>query len=142
MRSTGRNRALRRQVTCLVAAGIASICLVFPHPALARAQRSPSAQETYSVVAGTVFQQEGRTLRGAEVIVKPSPEDGSPSRGKPLSAVSDARGEFAFRVPPMPMRYTVIVRAQGFRAQEKQVSISGEQRADVFFQMERMPAEK
>jgi hypothetical protein len=141
MGSIGPSRVARRQATGLVFAGFVALCLGLPLSGWGRAQRSKSAQAIYAVVAGTVFQDDGRLLPGAEVILTPSPEDGSPPGRKPLKGVSDARGEFAFRVPAMPMRYTVIVKARGFRAQEKQVSISGEVRADVFFQMERAPSE-
>jgi hypothetical protein len=102
-----------------------------------RSQRPKRPQETYAIVAGTVFQEDGRLLRGANVTIRAEPEGGAPSRFKPLSLVSDSRGEFAFRVPAMPMRYTVGVKAAGFKMQEKTVSVSGEERVDVFFQMER-----
>lgn len=141
MGNIGHSRVLRRRAARLVLAGAVGLCLSFPHPGWGRAQRSKSTQAVYAVVAGTVFQEDGRLLPGAEVILTPSPEDGSPPGRKPLKGVSDARGEFAFRVPAMPMRYTVIVKARGFRAQEKRVSISGEERSDVFFQMERAPSE-
>ena len=93
-------------------------------------------------MAGTVFQEDGRLLRGAEVAVRPEPEGGSRSKLKALTAASDDRGEFAFRVPAAPMRYTVTVKAAGFKTQEKTVSISGDERVDVYFQMERAQMEK
>jgi len=142
MGSIGPSRVLRRRAARLIFAGFVALCLVLPRPGWGRAQRPKSAQATYAVVAGTVFQEDGHLLPGAEVILTPSPEDGSPPGRKPLRGVSDARGEFAFRVPAMPMRYTVTVKARGFRAQEKRVSISGEERSDVFFQMERAPSQE
>ena len=102
-----------------------------------RVAQAKPGQASYAVVAGTVFQDDGRLLRGAQVTVKPDPEGGTPPKGKPLTAATDQRGEFAVRVPALPMRYTVAIKAPGFRVQEKAVSVSGDERVDVFFQMER-----
>ncbi|MFB3779429.1 MAG: carboxypeptidase-like regulatory domain-containing protein [Bryobacteraceae bacterium] len=137
MTSAGRRRTSRAAVHVC-----SFLFLALTFSAAANAQRSRPSQQSYAVVAGTVFQEDGRVLRGAQVSLRPSPEEGPPEKARPLTAVSDARGEFAFRVPPSPMRYTVSVKASGFLTQEKQVSIGGEERADVFFQMERTPPEK
>src|SRR5579871_4277106 len=70
--------------------------------------------EAYAVVAGTVFREPGFALPGADVTVTPHPGEGqAPFKLKKLQAISDGRGEFAFRVPPTPMRYTVRVSAKG-----------------------------
>ena len=84
-----------------------------------------------------MFQDVGSLLRGAQVTLRPDPENGPPPKGRPLRAVTDQRGEFAFRVPAGPMRYNVSVKAPGFRAQEKIVSVSGDERVDVFIRLER-----
>jgi hypothetical protein len=102
-----------------------------------RFTQAQPGQASYAVVAGTVFQEDGRLLRGAQVSVKPDPGGGTPPRGKPLTTSTDQRGEFAVRVPAVPMRYTLVVKAPGFRVQEKAVSVTGDERVDVFFQMER-----
>ncbi|HSW48845.1 MAG TPA: carboxypeptidase-like regulatory domain-containing protein [Bryobacteraceae bacterium] len=136
MTSAGLRRAFRAAVVVSPA-----LWLALAFSALGEAQRSKGSQQSYAVVAGTVFQEDGRVLRGAQVSLRPSPEDGAPAKAKPLTSMSDTRGEFAFRVPPSPMRYTVSVKAPGFQAQDKQVIISGEERQDVYFQMERTPPE-
>ncbi len=100
-------------------------------------KKSKRVEESYAIVAGTVFRDDGRAQTEAEVTVKPDPEDGSKARRKPVSVAVNSRGEFAVRVPATPMRYTVIVRAPGFRAQEKRAAISGDERVDVYFQLER-----
>ena len=88
----------------------------------------------YALVAGTVFREPGFALSGADVIVVPNPADRQvPVKIKKLEARSDARGEFAFRVPPVPMRYTIRVSAKGYQPEEKSVSVEGEQRADATF---------
>jgi hypothetical protein len=102
-----------------------------------RFTQAKPGQAAYAVVAGTVFQDDGRLLRGAQVIVEPDPEGGTPPKRKPLTTATDQRGEFAVRVPAVPMRYTVVIKAPGFRSQEKAVSVNGDERVDVFFQLER-----
>ena len=90
----------------------------------------------YAVVAGTVFRDDGRVLSGAQVTVRPAPEGQPPPKTKPLTGVTDQRGEFAFRVPTTPMRYTVSVKAKGFRPQEKSAEINADERVDLFFRLE------
>jgi hypothetical protein len=92
--------------------------------------------EPYALVAGTVFREPGFALPGAEVTVTSYPEEGqAAAKVKKMQALSDARGEFAFRVPPVTMRYTVRVTAKGYHPEEKSVSVSGEQRADATFEL-------
>jgi hypothetical protein len=54
-----------------------------------------------------------------------------------MEAVSDARGEFLFRVSPVPMHYNVTVAAKGYQILRKSVIVEGEQRVEVTFQLER-----
>lgn len=86
-----------------------------------------------AVIAGTVFRDTGFLLRGAEVIVKPTPAGRKKQEWK---ALSDARGEFALRVPAGPASYNLIVSASGYRSQEKTVTLAGEERVEFSFQME------
>ncbi len=97
--------------------------------------------EPYALIAGTVFRDSGLTLAGAEVTVtaEPGPGETRTVKFRKTKTVTDGRGEFAVRVPVAPMRYRVAVRARGFRTQEKSVQIEGDQRVDVFFQLEPDP---
>ena len=96
------------------------------------------SSEAYAVAAGTVFQESGYALAGATVTLAPDAQaDAAPRKGaKKLRAISDSRGEFVFRVPAGPARYTVQVEAKGFQSQEKSVEIQGEERTDVTFQLQ------
>ena len=90
------------------------------------------AAEPYGVLAGTVFREPGFALPGAEVTVEPDPQPGqTPVKIHKPKAISDGRGEFAFRVPVTAMRYAVKARAKGFSPQQKSVDMEGEQRVDV-----------
>ena len=79
-----------------------------------------------------MFRESGRALPGAEVMISPDPQTGqTPVKIRDSKAVSDNRGEFAFRVPVTAMRYTVKAKLKGFEPQQKSVDINGEQRTDV-----------
>jgi hypothetical protein len=111
------------------------------------AEQSKKKEKPFAVVAGTVFRDPGFALAGAEVVLEPGsppPAEGNPAapasskkvKVKRMTAVSDRRGEFAFRVPAEPMRYHVSVKAAGLKPDRKEVIIQGEERQDVFFKLE------
>jgi hypothetical protein len=81
----------------------------------------------HAVVAGTVFRENGFSLPGATVTLamKDAPKT------KKLQAISDSRGEFAFRVPPGAGAYIVRASMKGFQPVEKEASVSGEERVEV-----------
>jgi hypothetical protein len=94
------------------------------------------AAEPYVLLDGTVFRESGFALPNAEVVVVPDPAPDTPrQKVKKFEAVSDSRGEFAFRLPTTGMRYIVKVRAKGFRNEEKSVTVQGEDRLSVTFQL-------
>ncbi|MBZ5610407.1 MAG: carboxypeptidase-like regulatory domain-containing protein [Acidobacteriia bacterium] len=106
-------------------------------PPAASAAKKKLAPAAYGLVSGTVFQESGYALPDADVVLIPDPQpDSAPVKVKKLQAISDARGEFVFRVPPAPMRYTVTVTAKGFQVQQKSVTVQGEERVDVTFQLQ------
>jgi hypothetical protein len=98
-------------------------------------------QPAMAVIGVTVFHEPGLALPGAEVTLEPDPDpaakppttEKAPTKVKKQKAQSDTRGELAFRVPAVPMRYTVSVKAQGYEPHRKQVAIQGEEHQDVFF---------
>lgn len=98
--------------------------------------KKPKPAETYGVIAGTVFRDTGLSLPGAEVAVSLAGDSKEARKFKKLRYITDARGEFAVRVPAQPAEYTVTVVAPGYKTGEKTVSIAGEDRVDVFFRLE------
>jgi Carboxypeptidase regulatory-like domain len=87
-----------------------------------------------ATIVGTVFREPGFALSGAEIILQPDPEPNASNKVKvkKMKAVSDNRGEFSFRVPAVALRYTLKFKAAGYQPETKQVSISGEERQDVY----------
>ncbi len=108
--------------------------------ALGAGAKDKRAQAPYALIAGTVFQESGFSLPGARIEIVPARELQGARKFKKLEAVSDSRGEFAFRVPVDEMTYTLTARAAGYIPQEKTTQAAGEVRVDVFFRLE--PASK
>ncbi|MCC7496942.1 MAG: carboxypeptidase regulatory-like domain-containing protein [Bryobacterales bacterium] len=119
---------------------IACTFLAFPPGASqgAEKQRKETAGDPVSVVAGTVFREPGFALAGAQVTITPDPDASSPRKPKlkKMKALSDSRGEFAFRVPSIAMKYVVSAVAEGFTPQRKPVVIHGGERAEVYFTLQ------
>jgi hypothetical protein len=100
--------------------------------------RKEKPLESYAIVSGSVFEASGYALPGADVTLVPEAQSGSsPVKSKPIELVSDARGEFVVRVPPGPTQYSVTVRAKGFQSQRKSAGVTGQERVEVTFQLER-----
>jgi hypothetical protein len=102
----------------------------------ASAAKRKKAPQSYAVIAGTVFEENGRSVPGARIVVTPlAPEGEKPVTGR-AEGTSDSRGEFAVRVPSGSMRYNVRVEARGFEPAEKQVQVEWDQRLDIVFRLQ------
>jgi Carboxypeptidase regulatory-like domain len=118
----------------------AALLLIAFLPSGATAKKKP-ALDDYAIVSGSVSTESGYALSDADVTLAPESQSGSSSekpagKAKPLDAVSDARGEFVFHVPPGPLEYVVTVAAKGYRTQRKKVSVQDRERIEVTFQLE------
>ena len=122
----------------LVVPGLVLLAAVFAVQAGEKNKQPPAA----AVIGVTVFREPGFALTGAEVVLEPDPDAkaAAPVKLKKQKAQSDPRGELAFRVPAVPMRYNLSVKAQGYEPDRRQVSIQGEEHQDVFFTLK--PAAK
>jgi hypothetical protein len=112
------------------------LLLAVPAAGLPAAAGGDRKAVPFALIAGSVFRETGFSLAGAEIFLEAAPDLQPPSKFKRIKAVADARGEFAVRVPAAPMRYTVSVKAVGYRPERKEVSIQGEERVDLIFRLE------
>jgi len=80
------------------------------------------------VIAGSVFNESGRSIRGARVVIAP---ESAPK--KKHEATSDGRGEFAVRVPADGGPYVVTVEAKGFAPESKKVEVFVSEKVNVTF---------
>jgi hypothetical protein len=110
---------------CLLA-----LLLIWPVCAKDKKPKQQALQE-YAIVGGTVFRDSGLALPGAEVTLARDSGPLSSKGAKAQRQTSDARGEFAFRVPSEAARYRVTASARHFQRQQKTVEIQGYERADV-----------
>ncbi len=106
---------------CLLAGGLA-----------ASAERKKPKVVPQAILFGNVFQENGFSLRGARVVVinADHPKDRK-------ETVTNVQGEFAVRVPAGKAKYTVEVSAEGFAPQMKAAEVTGDERIDMTFRLER-----
>jgi len=106
-------------------------------PVAAAAKKKP-APDTYAMISGSVFQESGYALPDAIVTLVAEPASGTTAvKAQKMEAVSDARGEFILRVPPGPMNYSIVVAAKGYQSLKKSITVEGQERVEVTFQLER-----
>jgi hypothetical protein len=105
-------------------------------PAWASSRKEKSPPAPVAIIAGTVFRTPGFALPGAEVTVVPKSAESGGVKFKKLQAVSSRRGEWAVRVPAVPMEYTIYVKCSGYQSQQSTAVIEGEQRRELNFILE------
>ena len=117
-------------------------CLALTMPMAAfGAQKKKKSADLYAIIGGTVFRDPGFALRGATVTLEPDKPIVNGVKLKPQKAVTDGRGEYAFRVAPIEAKYSVTVSAEGLKVETKPAETHGvEERIDVTFNL--LPASK
>jgi len=99
-----------------------SVALLFLGIALvaAQAQKKP---EPYALVRGTVFQESGRALPGAKIVLaaKAKPEK------KLQEQVANSQGEFAFRLPAVRSEFILTASLKGFQTATREVEVVGQE---------------
>lgn len=110
------------------AAVVAALCLAAAGAPGAEKDKPKGAPQT--LLYGSVFQENGFSLRGARVAVS----GGQKNRVK-KQTVTDLQGEFAVRVPGGQASYTVEVSAEGFTSEKKTVEVTVEERVDMTFRL-------
>lgn len=117
-KKTGTNLARRALLVLLLSAGLL-------------AADKKQEKKLTAVIAGTVFRDPGFAVAGAEIELLELRADGK--KAKPRKTVTDARGEFAFSVPPVEQKYKVKASAKGLQSEEKESTATPGARMDVFF---------
>ena len=94
------------------------------------------AEEPYALIAGSVFRPNGASMPSVEVSLAADPGEQKGKKPKAQKQTSNFRGEFTFRVPAKPMRYTLSVRSSGYKPLTKAVLVAGDERQDVSLMLE------
>jgi len=98
-------------------------------------RKGPSPAEQF-LIFGTVFDERGFALPGAEIAVRRTGEKKPRWRQQ-----SDARGEFAVRVP-LGGEYELAVKAKGYAEQTRNVDARTGTREDTVFRLQPAPRGK
>ncbi|MBM3784196.1 MAG: carboxypeptidase-like regulatory domain-containing protein [Acidobacteria bacterium] len=97
------------------------------------AEKKPKEKKAISVIAGTVFRDPGFALPGVPVELIEVRAGGK--KGKTFKTATDARGEFAFVLPPKEANFRVRVAVKGLAPEEKETSATPGVRTDVYFSL-------
>jgi hypothetical protein len=91
--------------------------------------KKPGQKESaHGVIAGTVFRDPGFAQPGAAVWITRKDDP----KGKKLGeGISDSRGEFAFRVPPVQATYVLRATLKGYRPVRQDIEIGGEEQVNA-----------
>jgi protocatechuate 3,4-dioxygenase beta subunit len=101
----------------------------------------PKAKRT-SLVRGAVFDSDGRSLGGVRVkLVRIRTEDDDKDSKKKFTSLSrdyvtNNRGEFAFRLPPIRARYRVTATLDGYKPETKEIDVDENEAVPLAFSLE------
>lgn len=94
-----------------------------------------------SLLRGAVFNTEGFSLPGVKLKLVRVPSEEEIKEKKKIDSfkaeyVSNSRGEFAFRLPPVRARYQVTAMLSGYKPQTKTVFVNEDEAAPLAFSLE------
>jgi hypothetical protein len=101
--------------------------------ALLAAGDKKKSSDAGTVIAGTVFRDPGYALPEATVTLVRRDD---PKHKKLAELTTSFRGEFVLHVPATAEVYVVKASAKGFRAEEKEASVTGLDRVELMFTLE------
>jgi hypothetical protein len=94
-------------------------------------------ERSASVIRGAVFNPRGLSMPGARVVIeRVSSQDGSLKPGKVGEYVTNAAGEFAFRLPGANSVYRVMASAKGFKSKTQEVDVQKDEARNIAFSLE------
>lgn len=94
-----------------------------------------------SLVRGVVFNTQGFGVRGAKVKLQRVPTEDEEKEGKRVESlnrdyVTNSRGEFAFRLPPIRARYRVSAILDGYKPDTKVIDVTESEAVPVALTLE------
>ena len=108
-------------------------------PLAAKKKKKKKGQEILGLLAGTVFDPDGRSAPGVEVVAYAVADDSIK-----LEAVTNYRGEFSLRAPAAEdhaaaTAYRVVARTKGFAPVEKTADVYRAQKTNINLLLEKAP---
>ncbi|MFN8005724.1 MAG: hypothetical protein U0V70_01585 [Terriglobia bacterium] len=92
--------------------------------------------EPYALLMGSCFDGSGHTLPGVKVRIEMEAGESKSGKKKIWQAISDARGEFAVRLPAGRHTFLVNGSREGFIDLQQKVSFVEDEREDVMLKFE------
>jgi len=80
-------------------------------------------ENAYALIRGSVFTEQGLVFPGAKVIIERVPVGNEPIEKFKSEYTTNTRGEFAFKLPPLPARYRLTATFKGFKDASKEVEV-------------------
>lgn len=87
--------------------------------------------EPFALLVGTCTNDEGFSLPGATIRVEMQSNEGKHGKVKKWQTLSDARGEFALRLPPGRHTFLVYGSRAGFASAQGTVSFAQDERQNI-----------
>jgi hypothetical protein len=110
--------------------------LLCPAALPSQKEKNKRATAPFALIAGTVYRPPGFALADVSVSITPEISEVNGVKLKKVEAVTNFRGEWATRVPPVPAKWRVDVKTSGYRPEQRSVSVEGEQRFDLSIVLE------
>lgn len=122
-----------RYVACWLVVALAGLFAGASPPSPEQRNKPKKSKKDYSyaLLFGTVFDENGRLVRGAGIRV--SEKEGK----KRWEATTDVQGEFAVHLPAKAAVYLVEVSAPGFQGDRQEVAVTRDERQDLVFRLAR-----
>ena len=126
---TKRTRATKTgsRLIALLLAGLTCASLGFGE----KREKQKNTSAPHALLAGTVYRPPGFALPGVKVLVAPEIPEVAGVKLKKVETVTDSRGEWTVRVPAVPAKWRIDVKVNGYRPEQRSVSVEGEQRVDT-----------
>jgi len=134
-----KTKAKRTRATKTGSRRIALLLVGLSCASLAFGEKREKQQNTsapHALLAGTVYRPPGFAFSGVKIVVAPEIPEVAGIKLKRVETVTDSRGEWTVRVPAVPAKWRIDVKVNGFRPEQRSVSVEGEQRVDTSLVLE------
>lgn len=112
------------------------VLLLCPAFAEAKKDKVKAQPNSFALIAGTVYRPPGFAFPKVPVKLVPEQDTFGGVKLKKVTVLTDARGEWAVRVPPVPAKWLINVDVDKYRPEQRFVSITGEHRVDLSITLE------
>ena len=119
--------------TILIGIGLCGFLILLQEATLVGKEKEP---EPFALLVGTCTNDEGFSLPGATIRVEMQSNEEKHGKVKRWQTISDARGEFALRLPPGRHTFLVHGSRAGFASSRGTVSFVQDERQNIILKFE------